>query len=135
MLQKHVTREGKTMLIAQMDDKHLHNYLKLMLGKVNGVQSIRQGEEITDYHRKLYDLPKVDDESVADMVREALTRLYPYIAEAFLRGGDQFNDIRDLLQQILGRSEAVPKFQGVPQLQSVNGFEDVPEELEEDEDW
>jgi hypothetical protein len=112
MLEKHKTKDGRTILIAQMSDEHLNNFIALVLRKVEKAQQAKQ-QGVTAYHRRLYNLPKIDEESIAEVTREALQRLYPYFAEAYLR---DLEDPRKMLTDILGREEAVPDFSGVPQL-------------------
>ena len=125
MLDMHITKEGKRVLIAQMDDEHLTNFIALVLRQVLAAQAAKQ-DDLTDYHRALYDLPTVDDKAVAQLTREALQRLYPYLAEAFLRG---LKAPRKLLIEVLGREEAVPDYSGFPQLPSAIDFEEFPSEL------
>lgn len=112
MLEHHITREGKRLLIAQMDDEHLNNFVSLILSKVKVVQNTG-GENVTEFHRVLYNLPKIDESARAESTREALQRLYPYLAEAYLRG---LEGPRKLLIDVLGREEAVPNYEGILQI-------------------
>jgi hypothetical protein len=115
MLEMHVTKEGDRMLIAQMTDEHLVNFINLVLKQAKVAQGAKT-DELTDYHRILYNLPVVDERSIAEVTREALQKLYPYLAEAYLRGIDT---PRELLQEVMGRDKAVPNFRGLAQLPSV----------------
>ena len=116
MLEKHTGRKldgtVETKLIAQMSDEHLNNMIQKVLKRVLKMQEAKQ-EGVTDFHRELYDLPTVDDKSIARATREALQRLYPYFSEAYLRN---LEGPRLMLIKVLGREEAVPDFEGVPQL-------------------
>ncbi|MHA2086557.1 MAG: hypothetical protein ACXABD_22685 [Candidatus Thorarchaeota archaeon] len=133
MLDKHIKRDGSTVLVAQLSDDHLNNFINLVLKQVMVAQGAKQ-EGVTEYHRRLYNLP-----TIADLTREALTRLYPYLSEAYLRG---LEGPRKLLIKVLGREDAVPNYSGVPQLpgrlpvnlgdlDDTNGQDEFPIDLEE----
>jgi hypothetical protein len=138
MLDKHIKRDGSTVLVAQLSDDHLNNFINLVLKQVMVAQGAKQ-EGVTEYHRRLYNLPTIDEGTIADLTREALTRLYPYLSEAYLRG---LEGPRKLLIKVLGREDAVPNYSGVPQLpgrlpvnlgdlDDTNGQDEFPIDLEE----
>jgi hypothetical protein len=86
MLEIHRTREGDTMLIAQMSDEHLTNMISMVIRKARQVKEMADSaENINAYHAKLYGVRRVTQEDAAQATREALQKLYPYLAEAYLR--------------------------------------------------
>jgi hypothetical protein len=123
MLEKHRTKDGTTMLIAQMDDQHLINMINSMLRKVQEAQRASQNmDKATAFQRRLYNLPEVTEEEVADVTRAVIQGLYPYLAEAYLR---DLPGPRLALVEILGRSDAIAM--GVPLLEAVNGYNLFPD--------
>lgn len=123
MLEKHRTRDGTTMLIAQMDDEHLCNTIYCLLRKVQEAQMAAQNiDTATKFQRRLYNLPEVSEEEVADMTRAVIQGLYPYLAEAYLRG---LEGPRLVLVEVLGRKDAVSM--GVPLLEAAIGYNLFPE--------
>lgn len=104
MLERHTTRDGQTMLIAQMENSHLMNYINMRLRKMLEVKESARIIPTDNYTRRLYGLRAVTEEEAADVNRMALMALYPYLAEAYLRGLDE---PRQLLIEVLGRDSFV----------------------------
>ena len=50
MLEVHYTKEGKSMLIAQMSDTHLVNFINLVLTKVEDAQDAMHQDKIGRAH-------------------------------------------------------------------------------------
>lgn len=127
MLEKHTTKDKKTMLIAQMDDQHLTNMIALILRQVGEIRGLTN-DHLSDYERTLYDIPKVSEEEVAMATRLALQKLYPYLAEAYLRG---LEGPRKMLVETLGREAAVPYFHvaSFPELSRRSGAWDQFDDL------
>lgn len=108
MLEIHHTKEGKTMLIAQMSDSHLVNYINLVLTKVEEAQdAMHQDTDATEYQKRLYGIQSITEEDAADITREALHKLYPYLAEALIRP-DVAVIVQARLIGVIGRSSALP---------------------------
>ncbi len=111
MLGTHVTREGDTMLIAQMTDFHLRAFIRLVLRQVRAARESSHNSTFDPYQAALYGIKIQKPKDAAKMSREAIEKLYPYLTEAYLRG---FDDIRAELIDVAGRSDAIPN--GLPTL-------------------
>ena len=108
MLKYHTSRDGRRILIAQMNDGHLRNTIKLYLRRAIEVrQAVTEAkdDDISELDRRLYMLPSYDAQSGSNVISEAIERLYPYLAEAFLRG--TFDDLRADLAIVAGREHAL----------------------------
>lgn len=107
MFETHTTADGTTLRIYQMTDSHLINTIRLGLRR--GLAMRAQTESpITDasaVNLELYAKTR-DAASVAASIKNILIpQLYPYIAEAALRGlTDQFVDD---LRAVVGRTGQV----------------------------
>lgn len=106
MLDTHTTQEGQKMLIAEMDTQHIVNFCKLVLNAAleAKIGAARQ-QNMSDFHRALYEVPKRDAVSVGREVRQALNRLHPYLAELFFRGDNSkaVKEVRGLLEELTDR--------------------------------
>lgn len=87
MLEQHTSSEGITTLICQMSNEHLTNAIRYYCRKI---KQVRQASEVTntgnDYSNALYGFHQIDQETAAEINRMAIQKLYPYLAEALLRG-------------------------------------------------
>lgn len=117
MLETHVTNEGRTLLIAQMDDNHLRNMIRLVLRAIKEVKAKSESADMDPYSAALYGIRSVDPQEAAEMNRAAICKLYPYLAEAFLRGMD---DLRDEVVSVIGRDSALPG--GTPSIPAKTGL-------------
>lgn len=107
MLDKHYPRDGGKLLIGQMSDEHLRAMVRLILkGMKENRTAASDTSDINEYQRRLYDLPEIDLAQAARENRQAVQKLYPYLAEMFLREG--FDDVRLELIEELGRDSAIP---------------------------
>lgn len=113
MLETHVTSDGRSVLIAQMNDDHLRNMIRLILKAVREIRAKSEGNDLNPYHAALYGIRNIDPQEAARINREAIRKLYPYLAEAFLRGLD---DLRDEVAEAIGRDSALPG--GLPSIAS-----------------
>lgn len=104
MLEKHVTREGNELLIAEMSNEHLVNFVNMLLNRASAVKNQSMTIPQNNYTRKLYGLREVSEEQAAMEVREIIRKLYPYLAELYLRGIDT---TRELLAKVLEREQVV----------------------------
>ena len=104
---QHTTREGKTMLIGQMDNSHLINQIKLLCSKIGQAKAAARGcAQFDIYTARLYGVQLIDAEQAADVVGQLAGRLLPYVFEAVLRGLQE--DIRPLLTAAFERDAALP---------------------------
>jgi hypothetical protein len=121
----HTTREGKTMLIAQMADSHLVNQIRFLCGQVGRAKAAARGSAQFDaYRARLYGIEVVDAETAADLTGQIAARLLPYVFEAILRG--LHDDIRPPLIEAFERDMALPA--ELPALPSgeLSGDDDCP---------
>lgn len=110
MFQTHTTREGTEMLISQMSDEHLNAYIKMICrGIVETRERARKPELIDEYETALYGGKKLDPDKAARHNREAIERLYPYLAEAFLR---DLSDAQLAFQTAVGRVKVLGNSEG-----------------------
>ncbi len=98
----HTTREGKQMMISQMEDRHLLNLIKLELNQITLMLDASSSKlQLTPAQQILYNL---QSDEIAKRAREEVPRkvrhLYPYIAEAMLRG---LTEVTENLQLTFGR--------------------------------
>lgn len=102
MLEQHQTRAGRVLLIAQMDDSHLGSTIKLHLRKLNEARSLAQVQFNDDpFERALYGVKEINPEQAGEVAALIVRKMYPYLAELVLRGGDV--EITDLLRDAIGR--------------------------------
>lgn len=115
MLETHITKDGDSILIAQMSDTHLRRMILLILNGIREVKGKSLDESLDPYQSALYEIKNIEPKDAAVINRMAIQRLYPYLAEAFLRNMD---NIRDDLIDVIGRDEALPG--GLPSLGNGN---------------
>jgi len=119
MLETHVTRDGERMLIAEMDDEHLLNTLKAFARAAKKLHGMLGGKQTSDpYLCSLYGVERIDPEVAAMKIRQAIVKMYPYLAEAWFRRLVD-DDLRDMLAEVLGRDGQM-EIQIVPLLPSGN---------------
>lgn len=108
MYKYHTTRGGESMLVCEMTDSHLINTINLKLRKLEGILAVAdQLKDSDEYQRHLYNRQNIDPGMAADATKEIANQLEPYIMEAVLRNID--DQIRNYMQIVFGRKEAVPK--------------------------
>ena len=103
MLENHTTKDD-SMLIAQMTDAHLLAMIHFVLRRISENKEAMSHQKLDPYQSAFYGVPKADVESVARANRQAVRKLYPYLAEAYLRGLD---DARQALIDAMGRDSAI----------------------------
>ena len=124
---RHTTAEGKTLLVAEMDNDHLLNTINLALGKVEQIAveftrivSANEAEDTpySEAWRIMYDIPKKSAKSAAKeyaaTVEMAAEYLAPYIMELFTRNftdpqNARIGVLRHRWQTIVGRSAPISR--------------------------
>jgi len=103
MLIKHQTANGDVLLVSEMSDEHLANTLRQQARGLRTLYALAQNRAVASpYLRKLYGFQEMNEETAASLIREAISRMYPYLAEAWFRGL-QFPDVHDALAEVMGR--------------------------------
>lgn len=135
---QHVTKDGKRMLVSQMDTDHLLNLINLRLKKANEV-FVASKQSVDPYKARLYGIRGVDPEQAAALVEDMLARTAPYFIEAFFRYDELskheevMTHIRELMQSVLQRAGKLEQFD-VPALPSSLYDEDIEEEFPDPEE-
>lgn len=102
MLERHFTRDGNQMLIAEMDDNHLQNLVKLKIAQLGKLQGqMAENPKMSEFQARLYGVETVDVEKAARESRRIIEGLYPYLAELYLRN---LTDLVAPLRRVVGRS-------------------------------
>lgn len=101
MFKTHTTREGKTMMICEMEDTHLVNCIKWLLKRLNEVRNYRSDLNAVD--KILYKVPDASPQQVANITRQVADAIQPYVLEATLRG----LNVKPYLQDAFGRQSGV----------------------------
>jgi hypothetical protein len=101
MLEEHYTREGNKMLVAEMEDSHLQNLVKLRIAQLGKLQSqMSENPAMSEFQSRLYGVETVDVKAAARESRNIIKGLYPYLAELYLRG---LTDLVEPLRKVIGR--------------------------------
>jgi len=84
-----------------MDDSHLENTIRMFLRKINDAKTmLDRSVKIDSFSSALY---RISPEEVSNQARQSIVNmtefLYPYLAEAMLRG----IDFKEELQKVYGR--------------------------------
>lgn len=104
----HKPANGAPMPIAAMDDNHLLNMIALIADKMARARAAMTATDtLNEYERALYGVQPYSAAQVAEVVREGMGVLMPYVFEAALRGLNVAPD----LQAAIGRTGALG---GVP---------------------
>lgn len=109
---QHVGKNGAAVPIAAMDDAHLLNMIALVAGKMETARAalgVGETAMLSDFDRAVYGVKAASTEDVAEMVREGMRILAPYVLEAVVRRLDVSADV----QAAIGRSA---RLGGVPAL-------------------
>lgn len=107
MFDTHVTREGHKIPISEMTDNHLVNFINYVLRGINAARDIDTNAN-TELEAHLYRNKAksfMDSYQKANFIREQVNRLYPYFAEAVLRGLSE--KFESNFQQAMRRKAAI----------------------------
>ena len=101
MNKTHTTKDGSKMLICQMDDSHLKNTINYMIREINKQKAnLSASVEITPLKSALYGIKKEDVSGRAHRAIPKMVELmFPYLAEAMLRGMDFSKDLQEMLER------------------------------------
>lgn len=107
----HKDKEGKKYLIAEMENEHLVNTIKVIANNIKdlcslvdsgvGALSLSKSQMVTTGVKKIID--KVDDRAVTARLESTIQHIGPYIMEAVIRG----LDVSKYIQEALGRSAKI----------------------------
>lgn len=109
---QHTDKTGAVVPIAAMDDAHLLNMIALVAGKMETARAalgVGESATLSDFDRAVYGVKTTSTEDVAELVREGMRILAPYVLEAVVRRLDVSADV----QAAIGRSA---RLGGVPAL-------------------
>lgn len=133
MLEHHTTADGRTMLIAQMNDRHLNNTIMLHL---RNLQNIKEAATVEvpddDFHKGMYGIKEVDAKRAGEIGAEVIRCLYPYITEAFLRGKTKdlhLEDIRGHMIKAVGRETGIAPSTMTVDITSKSGMSTLKDHL------
>lgn len=97
----HTTRTGERLPIAAMTNEHLLNLIAMLCTKMAAARAAAETQsELSAFERRLYGIADLSPVDAADIVREGMARLAPYVLEAALRG----LDVSGELQTAIGRT-------------------------------
>jgi hypothetical protein len=97
----HTTRTGERLPIAAMTSEHLCNLIAMLCDKMAAARAAAETQsELSAFERRLYGIADLSPLDAADIVREGMAHLAPYVLEAALRGLDVAAD----LQSAIGRT-------------------------------
>lgn len=106
----HTTRDGEQMLIAQMEDKHLINTIRMILRKVQSATAalsnpVTINPMIGVFHPEM----KTDEirRKAENVIRQGVDSLQPYLMEAYMRPGMAIA-LQEDMQSAFGRVGRMP---------------------------
>lgn len=101
MFEIHTTREGKQMFISQMEDEHIKNTINLYIKKLEMLKGLTVKVDLPKFKKALYNI--ADDEDIQaeamDKLKDVAKALYPYLAEAMLRGIDFKTELQKVFER------------------------------------
>ncbi len=105
MIKTHKTADGTKMLVAEMEDSHLLNTVKMHLRNAVTAKGRVNAAPVSEFARNLYGA-QTDPAEAAAMVRQIMEKVEPYVAEMWLR--DIGHELRPTFLALLER-ETVPQ--------------------------
>ena len=108
MLKIHKTRAGEQFFVSQMEDEHLRNTIELYLGQLKQLKGALEAKvTLNPFKSALYNVDVgAISEKAKGLINGVANKLYPYLAEAMLRGIDYKTE----LQTTFERTGAEEKF-------------------------
>lgn len=105
MLEMHRDANGNELPIAAMDDRHLVNTVKMKCRTIT--QILSSCATITDpAQAALYGIKARSPEAAGEDARKVCVKLYPYLSEALLRGGQAAAECAEAIRLAIGRNSA-----------------------------
>lgn len=124
MFETHRDSTGNEILIAAMDDQHLQNTVKLKCRQI--AQALGSVVQISDPAKAaLYGVKAKSPEEAGEAARKVAVRLYPYLAEALLRGGEPAAVCAEAIRTAIGRDASLAvnvAYQALPNHTETEGF-------------
>lgn len=106
MIGTHTTKDGATLQIAEMDNSHIENTIKLICRNITQLREHLDGEsDLKPSSLALMGNNRASHETIAREFRNQVQSATPYVAEACLRG----LAVGAILRAALGRSAQLPK--------------------------
>lgn len=101
MLKVHTTREGASTFISQMEDDHLKNTITMYLSKISQLKGALEAKvNVSPFKAALYEVDvQVVSETAKKHISAHANKLYPYLAEAMLRGFDFSKELRVVFER------------------------------------
>jgi len=97
---KHKTKEGITMLIAEMEDNHLLSTINLFCNNIaTFINVLDNPKELKKSQQVLYGAEVMSEGEASNKLVSLTDKLLPYVFEASIRG----LNVADMLQQAYGR--------------------------------
>lgn len=100
---------NRTLPIAAMDDKHLENFINLMIEKMDSIKSqalYEVGESGDLFELELNGVQRMDKSTAINIISSIMYKLEPYITELVIRGNSAYiMNINPKLENILGRKK------------------------------
>ena len=123
--QFHVTKDGRKMLIAEMDDNHLENTIKYVLRQIAMAKALLDGNiKQSKFDNAIYGKYKqFDEEDLSDLLRNRTQIIQFYLGEAMLRGMSFTNE----LQEVFERNEKLVVASPFETRLMLENFDDVDE--------
>ena len=92
----HTTKEGQTLMIAEMDNNHLKNTVTMILKGVEMAKEVLKGKELDPFKKALYSsrTPAMSKTQAKKIIATAPENVSPYILECVIRGIDFSVEIR-----------------------------------------
>lgn len=109
MYENHTTKNGETILIASMGDRHLWNTISMICDQITLQKVILTGQYMSDSDPFVQVMmPQTSAESQRQSARERIRflvkKLEPYVMESTLR---DFDGVPELLQETFGRDKKI----------------------------
>lgn len=105
----HRTADKKEMPISAMDNRHLENFINLIISKMNDIKESAMyevGDTQDMFHRELNGVKKMTREEAVDAISALMYLLEPYLSELVIRGNNSYIlNISEKLENILGRKK------------------------------